>query len=393
MRPQKETIVTGLSGTFVSSVTRVLIMSSTDWVWPVKLAEAFAAAGATVACTAPPRTPLMRALPHANRHRLVPANPIRSIARAIEATAAHAVIACDDRIVWYLQRLYRACNVHQSSSSQIVSVLERSIGSAIASEALLSRSALLNAAREECVASPDSMPLLCDADVDLWGAHAGYPAFVKADGTAGGIGVVEVGDGEQVRRAIDRFQKSMRPINQIGKFLAGRGAIDFWDCVQQRGHAVSIQAKVSGNPANILVCCQQGSVLASIAVEVLECLYPNGPARVVRVVQSDDMLTAAARIVRRFGLSGFVGFDFIIETTTGRAQLIEMNPRATGLSCFATADALDPVGCYCCAILGLPSPLRQGTPIGAVLTLSSVADPPRSPGKHWPTRWQRLTGN
>ena len=35
------------------------------------------------------------------------------------------------------------------------------------------------------------------------------------------------------------------------------------------------------------------------------------------------------RIVRRLGLSGFFGFDFMLETGTGNAYLIEVNPRST----------------------------------------------------------------
>jgi predicted ATP-grasp superfamily ATP-dependent carboligase len=41
------------------------------------------------------------------------------------------------------------------------------------------------------------------------------------------------------------------------------------------------------------------------------------------------MSDAATKIVRRLGLSGFVGFDFVIEDSTGKAFLIEINPRAT----------------------------------------------------------------
>src|SRR5262249_9006809 len=49
---------------------------------------------------------------------------------------------------------------------------------------------------------------------------------------------------------------------------------------------------------------------------------------VVRIIDHPGMAEAARRLVGRFGLSGFCGFDFIL-TETGEAQLLELNPRAT----------------------------------------------------------------
>jgi hypothetical protein len=39
------------------------------------------------------------------------------------------------------------------------------------------------------------------------------------------------------------------------------------------------------------------------------------------------MLDAARRIAAKLNLSGFAGFDFVEETKTGKAYLVEMNPR------------------------------------------------------------------
>jgi hypothetical protein len=43
------------------------------------------------------------------------------------------------------------------------------------------------------------------------------------------------------------------------------------------------------------------------------------------------MERAARLLVRRLGLSGFCGLDFVIEETTGNAFLIEVNPRTAQL--------------------------------------------------------------
>ena len=49
----------------------------------------------------------------------------------------------------------------------------------------------------------------------------------------------------------------------------------------------------------------------------------------VRLIENAEMSAAAEKIVRRMGLSGLCGFDFMQEASTGKAYLIEINPRAT----------------------------------------------------------------
>src|SRR5262249_5826563 len=66
-----------------------------------------------------------------------------------------------------------------------------------------------------------------------------------------------------------------------------------------------------------------------IAAIVLKTRNPNGPAAVIRLIENPQMSEAVKKVVRRLGLSGFVGFDFVIEDATGKAFLIEINPRAT----------------------------------------------------------------
>jgi len=49
----------------------------------------------------------------------------------------------------------------------------------------------------------------------------------------------------------------------------------------------------------------------------------------MRLVEHEEMLLAVGRMVRRLGLSGFCGFDFVLDAEPGSAWLIEINPRAT----------------------------------------------------------------
>jgi hypothetical protein len=351
---------------------RILLACSTNWIWPGELAGSFASAGIEVAATAPPDTPLLQAVPDAHRHKLSRVTPLRSLARAIEASGADAVIACDDRVVWQLKRLYLGRERYGKAAGRIAAIVERSIGPAIASEPFLSRTALLDLAREEGVAIPEGMSLRSAADLSLWEARAGYPAYVKADGTFAGRGVTEVADRAAAERAIAWQRSPARLGKEVAKLLLGRDGAEFWDWVQRRERSISIQAAVPGRPANILVACDRGSVLASTGVFVQETVYRNGPAQSIRIVQNAEMVDAATRIVRHLGLSGFVGFDFMISAATGQAFLIEMNPRATGLARFAPVGADDPVASYCKAILSVDIAPRPAASFG-VIALAGAA--------------------
>jgi len=75
------------------------------------------------------------------------------------------------------------------------------------------------------------------------------------------------------------------------------------------------------------------------------------------------MAEAATRLVRRLCLSGFCGFDFIIEDRTQAAYLIEMNARATPLCHLVLGSGRSLAAAMSARLLGL-SPAK--TPPAAV---------------------------
>jgi hypothetical protein len=69
--------------------------------------------------------------------------------------------------------------------------------------------------------------------------------------------------------------------------------------------------------------------VASITARVVQTLDQHGPASVVEAIEHPDISASVAKVVGALGLSGLLGFDFVVEEQTGDAYLIEMNPRAT----------------------------------------------------------------
>jgi hypothetical protein len=92
---------------------------------------------------------------------------------------------------------------------------------------------------------------------------------------------------------------------------------------------INAQAFIAGREATSTVLCWQGGVLASLHFEVLHTAYSSGPATVVKLIQNTEMQEAAEKIIGRLNLSGFQGFDFVFDGSTGNPYLIEMNPRVT----------------------------------------------------------------
>jgi carbamoylphosphate synthase large subunit len=139
---------------------------------------------------------------------------------------------------------------------------------------------------------------------------------------------------------------------------------------------VNVQRYVPGRPANSSIACWEGEILAEIHVEVLRTSEPLGPSTVVRVIEHTEMAATAAMLVRRLGLSGFCGFDFILEAGTDAAHLIEINARCTPLCHLALGQGRDPVGALTARLAGHAAPMSQ-----------PMTDKPLI--AHFPQAWQQ----
>ena len=76
------------------------------------------------------------------------------------------------------------------------------------------------------------------------------------------------------------------------------------------------------------------------------------------------MSRAAEKLVRRLGLSGFVGLDFMIDRQNGKPLLIELNARPTQICHMALDERSDMIGGLATA-LGVIPPTRRMPTVGA----------------------------
>jgi biotin carboxylase len=184
-------------------------------------------------------------------------------------------------------------------------------------------------AREEGIRVPRTEIVETVEDLKNWVKSVGFPTVLKADGTSGGDGVRLVRTSEEAQRAFRKLQTSPLLARALKRALLNQDRTLIWPSLLRHRPTVNAQAYVTGHEATSTIVCWKGAVLASLHFEVLRKCNAAGHATVVRLIENAEMSTAIEKVVRRMKLSGVCGFDFMLESSTGNAYLIEMNPRAT----------------------------------------------------------------
>ncbi|HLK47845.1 MAG TPA: ATP-grasp domain-containing protein [Bryobacteraceae bacterium] len=329
---------------FVEAPPTVLFTSTGPWAFTARLALELSKAGIDVSVLCPANHPLLKTRAVQQVFRYDPFGPLRSLRNAIHATAPQMIIPCDDRAVEHVHELYRT--VMREERAGITTLIERSLGPADSYPITSSRRRLLQIAREEGIAVPDTQPIRTLGDCDALNAEK-YPWVLKADGTWGGRGVNIAVGRRAARRAFLRLRRIFGLTRVMKRIVFDRDL--FW---RRSRPAIIAQQYIRGIPANCAAVCWRGQVLAGSAVEVLSAGGNTKPATVVRVIQSPEMITATIKIARRLGLSGFFGLDFMIEKASGIPYLIEMNPRCTPLCHLRLGNGSDLIGALAAELRG-----------------------------------------
>lgn len=254
-------------------------------------------------------------------------------------------------------------------------LLDRSLGDPSLYSLIDARSQLIAVARELGIDAPATGAISTLAELRAWIGHLGLPVVLKTDGTSGGLGVKVVDSETEAVRVFGILNAPPQFLRAAKRALFDQDRTLLVPWVRQRRPTVNVQRFLPFHDATIAVACWQGEVLASIGVEVLRTWKPKGPASVVRLIDNQNMLLAAQKLVRHLKLSGLCGFDFVLVPDTGKAHLIEMNPRATQICHLALGTARN-----------LPAALAARVAGKAVPTSVSVTE--RDVIALFPLEWQ-----
>jgi predicted ATP-grasp superfamily ATP-dependent carboligase len=249
-------------------------------------------------------------------------NSSGALKAAILSASPDLIVPADDGVVWQLHALHKA-------HPELRPLIERSIGPSTAYETIRNRSAFLQVAAALNVRIPSTTECHAEEDFVLQGSTR--PSVLKVDGTWGGNGVSIVASREEAVRQFRRLTQPISPALALKRWIIDSETLALWTWHKGPRHNAILQEFIVGKPANAMVACWEGRLLSIVSVEVLSSQGATGAATVVRTIRNDEIERAARVIATEFGLSGFFGLDFMIETATGFAYLIEINPRCTQL--------------------------------------------------------------
>ena len=270
------------------------------------------------------------------RHRGI--DPVRALSEAIAACQPETVVPADDRAVFHLHRL------HRTGTDAERALVERSLGAAEGFGVTASRSRLLEVARSLGIAVPEGAAVADRSGLGAWLDRVPGPWVLKVNGAWGGAGVRISSTREEARAAFETLGRWLN-LWKVLRRLVVKGD-SFWvsDWMCRGTPEVTAQAYVAGRPGNLAMLCRNGEVLAASVVETVKSMGPTGASTVVQVVDRPEFVADARLLARELGLNGFHGLDFMVENSTGRALLIEMNPRLTPLSNVRFGPGQDLVG-------------------------------------------------
>jgi ATP-grasp domain len=311
--------------------SKIMIAATTWWPMPARLAAEFVCLGAQVGAICPADSPLAIV---DNVHEVFTYSalaPCRSLAAALRAMQPDLIIPCDDRALSHLHELHAATQRGAKADDVVRRLIERSLGDPALYPVTRGRAGSMALAAREGILEPATKALRTEADVAVWCGKRSFPALLKADGSWGGNGVVQVDSPEAARIAFRNISGPPATSGVLQSLLSHRDPYPLRAWLNRERSAVVGQDQVKGRDANIMVACWEGEVLATVGAIAVETTKAFGATTIVQPVVNAEMEAAARILVRVLGISGFCGFDFIIEDGTGKAYMIELNPRATQL--------------------------------------------------------------
>lgn len=265
--------------------------------------------------------------------------PLQSVSNAISNANPDLLVPCDDLAAKHLHELHKECLLKGNPSRS--TLIESSVGAPEYFDLIDARAPFLKLAQAEAIRVPETCVLTSPAELQKHVTQMKFPLVLKADGTSSGEGIAIVSTLKEAENAFHALQEPPSLLRTIKWLFLNNDLRSVRPTLLRRRSIVNVQQFVSGREATSLVACWKGEVLAGLHFEVLCEQEAAGPASVLRLIDNCEMSTAAEKMARRLQLSGLHGFDFMLERDTGKAFLIEMNPRATQVGHLALGPGRD----------------------------------------------------
>ncbi|MES2393705.1 MAG: hypothetical protein V4555_18855 [Acidobacteriota bacterium] len=360
----------------------MLLLATGVWTSTARMALALDSLGCEVMLMAQRMHPAAKLEVVKKRFRYNSLRPVESVLQAIRGAEPDAVIPVDELAVLHLEELRVAAEASRGAEElAAIALLERSGGKAEVMAFGRSRIALMELAREKGGAVPETMAIGGEGDLEIAGKQLGWPLVLKADATFGGRGVRIVGSLAEAKAAWSLLHRAPSMVDAVR-----RGMIwNEWTHVRPwaRGETRAVVAQkvvAGGRERTAMAMTQDGKLLAFVCLEVVQASAARGPASVLRVIEDATMEAAMRTVVAEVGVSGFCGFDFMVDGE--KPLLIEMNLRPTQLAHLPLGPGKDLVAAYVRAIVGVDVADRPAATEGGLIALFPQ-EVKRDAASHW----------
>ncbi len=256
------------------------------------------------------------------------ANWRRELLRIVEDWQPTVIIPADETVAAFLRKLALRPSWFNPGQKRLRRILRESLGDPNRTAALDGKIQLQRLARSLGIRTPNDQ-----AASDLESAVAlaeeiGYPVVLKDEFAAGGAGVKICPDAATLRAAWKDLDANQTAPSLKSKALSFLKPPFHWHVARR-----SVQRFIQGRPAFHAVVAWKGRRLGGVTAVVETSSPPGtGPSCVVRLTEIPEVSKACADLIRRTGMTGFAGFDFMIEESIGHAYILECNPRPTPVS-------------------------------------------------------------
>lgn len=297
----------------VTGTPRVLILALANWFGAPRLPRAFGRAGFHVTTFGFSGLLIQRSqavdeaimLPESVSNDEL----LAALLAAIERSRADIVIPTDDTTIIALHAAV-ALSRRPGVSERTRAVLQASLGDLRHLPTVRSRKLLAELGVSAAVRAPTHGVVFTEADALGFAARHGYPIVLKEEESAAGWGVFICKNEAELKAALRR--SSQNPA------IFGEGLL--------------AQTFIEGRTAMRVVVAQNGRVLGGLSAIKLETWpSPTGPSTCVELFEHPEMKASTEALMAAIGYSGFASLDFMLDGS-GRAHLIELNPRPTPIS-------------------------------------------------------------
>ncbi len=308
---------------------KILLATTCRWFAVARLAMGLKNAGFAVEIVCPNAHPILKTSAVQRTYLYHALFPLVSFRAAIQAAQPALVIPCDDLATGHLHAVYRKERRKQPSGNLLTGIIARSLGDPASYAPAGARSSLIALAKAEGLRVPETAIVVNARQLRAWLNTHGFPAVLKTDGSAGGIGVKIVHSLEEANHAFSALNTPPLAARVLKRAIVDQDINLLIPFLLRQRPLINVQSFIRGHDATSAVACWEGKAIASLRFDVLHTWMPKGPASVLRLIDNPEISAVINRIVGKLKLSGLYGFDFMIEEDTGHAFLIEMNPRAT----------------------------------------------------------------